>query len=109
MTGLEEAEMRQRLIGAPEQVAKLPNPPEFKIDSLPARVLLQRPDVETARRNVLSAELEVKALEQEQVGAWIALYRAAGGSWSDSANSPSADAATSGNSNQNNTFIGGKS
>jgi NodT family efflux transporter outer membrane factor (OMF) lipoprotein len=38
-------------------------------------------DVETARRNVLSAEMAVKELEQEQVSAWIALYRAAGGSW----------------------------
>jgi hypothetical protein len=38
-------------------------------------------DVETARRNVLSAEMAVKELEQEQVSAWIALYRASGGSW----------------------------
>ncbi|TAN68347.1 MAG: efflux transporter outer membrane subunit [Methylobacter sp.] len=40
-------------------------------------------DLETARRNHLTAELAVKALEQEQVSAWIALYRAAGGSWDD--------------------------
>ena len=38
-------------------------------------------DVETARRNVLSAEMAAKDIEQEQVSAWIALYRAAGGSW----------------------------
>jgi multidrug efflux system outer membrane protein len=38
-------------------------------------------DVETARRNVLSAEMAVKEIEQERVSAWIALYRAAGGSW----------------------------
>ncbi|MDP3333543.1 MAG: efflux transporter outer membrane subunit, partial [Methylococcaceae bacterium] len=38
-------------------------------------------DAETARRNVLTAELAVKEIEQEQVSAWIALYRAAGGSW----------------------------
>ena len=40
-------------------------------------------DVETARRNLVSAELAAKELEQERVSAWIALYRAAGGSWED--------------------------
>lgn len=39
-------------------------------------------DVETARRNLLSAELALKTLEQERVSAWIALYRAVGGGWS---------------------------
>ena len=39
-------------------------------------------DVETARRNMLSAELATKDLKREQVSAWIALYRAAGGNWS---------------------------
>lgn len=38
-------------------------------------------DVETARRNLLSAELALKTLEQERISAWIALYRAAGGGW----------------------------
>lgn len=38
-------------------------------------------DAEIARREVVSADLAVTALEQEQVGAWIALYRAAGGGW----------------------------
>lgn len=38
-------------------------------------------DVETARRNLLSAELTIKSLEQERVSAWIALYRAMGGGW----------------------------
>ncbi len=40
-------------------------------------------DAETARRNSLAADLTVTELEQEQVSAWIALYRAAGGSWED--------------------------
>lgn len=44
-------------------------------------------DVETARRSVLSSELALKELEQEQVSAWIALYRAAGGSWDETAES----------------------
>ena len=73
-------------------------------------------DVETARRYVLSAELAVKELEQEQVSAWIALYRAAGGSWSDSENSPIQAAEVnnreSGNTDpmliKNNSFTGGK-
>ena len=38
-------------------------------------------DLETARRNALSAELVIKDLEQERVSAWIALYRSAGGGW----------------------------
>ena len=43
-------------------------------------------DLELAKRNLLSAELSVKELEQEQISAWIALYRAAGGSWQEQAN-----------------------
>lgn len=38
-------------------------------------------DAELARRSMVSAELAVTALQQDQVGAWIALYRAAGGGW----------------------------
>lgn len=52
-------------------------------------------DVETARRNLLSAELALKELEQEHVGAWIALYRAVGGGWS--ANSETAGAQVNNN------------
>jgi multidrug efflux system outer membrane protein len=40
-------------------------------------------DLETARRNQLNAELAIKSLDQEQVSAWIALYRAVGGGWDD--------------------------
>lgn len=53
-------------------------------------------DVETARRNLLSAQLTLKALEQEQVSAWIALYRAAGGGWAADATTTPADAAANG-------------
>ena len=76
-------------------------------------------DVETARRNVLSAELAVKELEQEQVSAWIALYRAAGGSWSATEKTHNSDAAMSASpgstanstplSTHHQTFTGGKS
>lgn len=243
MTGLEESEMRLLLSGTADSVAKLPSPPEFQIDSLPAKVLLQRPDlaaaerdvaeasanvgvqrakqfpklslsgnitptlqningaalmlaqtwaigptlslplfdagkraaevevakaqyqaaesrfrskvriavkevedalvrldgarqrlpesrtavegyrtnflavqtlyqsglgnlldVETARRNVLSAELAVRELEQERISAWIALYRAAGGGWANSENPPSAVAVPPADSSNNQTF-----
>ncbi|MFT4102256.1 MAG: efflux transporter outer membrane subunit [Burkholderiaceae bacterium] len=40
-------------------------------------------EAEEARRTALGAELAVAALRQEQVGAWIALYRAAGGGWNE--------------------------
>jgi NodT family efflux transporter outer membrane factor (OMF) lipoprotein len=42
-------------------------------------------DAETARRNAFTAQLAVTELEQEKVSAWIALYRAVGGSWEDRA------------------------
>jgi outer membrane protein TolC len=40
-------------------------------------------DVESTRRSLVTAELATKELEQEKVSAWIALYRAVGGSWED--------------------------
>jgi NodT family efflux transporter outer membrane factor (OMF) lipoprotein len=42
-------------------------------------------DAETARRNAFAAQLAVTELEQEKISAWIALYRAVGGSWEDRA------------------------
>lgn len=59
MTGLQETEVRKLLTKAPDRVAKLPNPPAFRIDSLPARVLLQRPDVAAAERNVAEASAKI--------------------------------------------------
>ena len=38
-------------------------------------------DVELTRRSLVVSELATKELEQEKVSAWIALYRAVGGSW----------------------------
>jgi len=55
MTGLEETEMRTLLTDAPERLAQLPSPPPFKIDALPANVLLQRPDVAAAERDMAEA------------------------------------------------------
>lgn len=39
-------------------------------------------DLEVSRRLALTADLAVASWEQEQVAAWIALYRAVGGGWS---------------------------
>jgi NodT family efflux transporter outer membrane factor (OMF) lipoprotein len=59
MTALEETDVRKLLTEAPERVAKLPIPPAFRIDALPARVLLQRPDVAVAERDVAEASAKI--------------------------------------------------
>ncbi len=51
-------------------------------------------ELEEARRVSLAADASVLALEQERVGAWISLYRAAGGGWSAAANANTNDSAT---------------
>jgi len=69
-------------------------------------------DVETARRNLLSAELALKALEQERVSAWIALYRAAGGGWTANAETAAGNDASPAQTTfsiQRLSFNGGKS
>jgi outer membrane protein TolC len=38
-------------------------------------------DLESTKHDVLSAEMALQDIEYEKVRAWIALYRAAGGSW----------------------------
>jgi outer membrane protein TolC len=59
MTALEETKVRKLLTEVPDQVAKLPSPPAFRIDSLPARVLLQRPDLAAAERDVAEASAKI--------------------------------------------------
>jgi multidrug efflux system outer membrane protein len=59
ITDLQETEVRKLLTEAPDRVAKLPSPPAFRIDSLPARVLLQRPDVAAAERDVAEASANI--------------------------------------------------
>ncbi len=59
LTDLEETEVRQRLSSTPERVAKLPTPPTFKIDALPAKVLLQRPDLAAAERDMAEASAKI--------------------------------------------------
>ena len=55
LTGLGEGEVRHRLTAHPERTARLPSPPAFRLSSLPAKVLMQRPDVAAAERQVAEA------------------------------------------------------
>ena len=59
MTGLAETEVRTSLSKFPERIAKLPSPPAFRIDSVPAKVLLQRPDLAAAERDVAEASATI--------------------------------------------------
>ncbi|TAN49643.1 MAG: efflux transporter outer membrane subunit [Methylococcaceae bacterium] len=59
LTGLEPAEARRLLTGTPERQARLPTPPPFRVDALPARVLLQRPDLAAAERDVAAASAAI--------------------------------------------------
>lgn len=59
MTGLGERQVRQLLLPAPGRVAKLPNPPAFTVNAIPAKVLLQRPDVAVAERDMAEASAKI--------------------------------------------------
>jgi NodT family efflux transporter outer membrane factor (OMF) lipoprotein len=59
LTGLAEAEVRQGLAAAPERLARLPSPPPFRLAALPAQVLMQRPDVAAAERDVAEASANI--------------------------------------------------
>jgi NodT family efflux transporter outer membrane factor (OMF) lipoprotein len=56
MTGWNETELRQRLAGG---TARLPEPAGISVQSVPAQVLAQRPDIESAAREVLAAGAEI--------------------------------------------------
>jgi NodT family efflux transporter outer membrane factor (OMF) lipoprotein len=59
LSGLEELEVRQLLAASPDKIGKLPVPPPFRIDTLPANVLRQRPDVAAAERDVAEASANI--------------------------------------------------
>ncbi len=63
MTGLKETEIRQHLKPEKNQTNLLPKPPPFKIDSLPANVVLQRPDVAAVEREVAYASANIGVAE----------------------------------------------
>lgn len=55
ISGLKEQEVRALLKTAPGQPAKLPTPPPFRIDAVPTKALLQRPDLVAAERDMAEA------------------------------------------------------
>lgn len=66
MTGLGEGELRQLLTKPPERQARLPEPPPFTIDALPASILRQRPDVAAAEREVAEASANIGVEEAQR-------------------------------------------
>ncbi len=66
MTAIKEVELRQLLNPQPNQNTKLPRPFKFTIDSLPAEVLLQRPDVASAERDVAEASANIGVQRAKQ-------------------------------------------
>jgi multidrug efflux system outer membrane protein len=66
ISGLDELQVRRLLTGDPERVAKLPTPPPFRIDAVPARALLQRPDLAAAERDMAEASANVGVERAEQ-------------------------------------------
>jgi len=63
LTGRDEPALRQQLAAAP---ALQPQGELFAIDSLPAQVLAQRPDIYAAEREVAAASAEVGAAEADR-------------------------------------------
>jgi outer membrane protein, multidrug efflux system len=59
ITGMKEKQLRQLLLAVPGQIAALPTPPTFQIDTIPANVLRQRPDVAAAERNMAEASAKI--------------------------------------------------
>ncbi|NJD04960.1 MAG: efflux transporter outer membrane subunit, partial [Methylococcaceae bacterium] len=66
MTGLVEGEVRRLLTKSPERLGRYPEPPPFGIDALPARVLLQRPDVAAAERSMAEASANIGVEEAQR-------------------------------------------
>jgi NodT family efflux transporter outer membrane factor (OMF) lipoprotein len=55
LTALDEPALRRELA---EKVAQLPRPVEFSVQTVPAELLAQRPDIHAAARNVVAASAE---------------------------------------------------
>lgn len=66
LTALSEAAVRHWLTHDPERVARLPAPPPFRLTGLPAKVLMQRPDVALAEREVAEASANVGVEEAKR-------------------------------------------
>jgi NodT family efflux transporter outer membrane factor (OMF) lipoprotein len=66
LTGLSEVVVRHRLTGAPDQTARLPTPPPFRLEGMPAGILLQRPDVAASEREVAEASAKIGVEEAKR-------------------------------------------
>lgn len=59
LSGLSEAEVRYRLMAGAHDRQHLPEPPPFRIEALPVKVLLQRPDVAEAEEQLAEASAKI--------------------------------------------------
>lgn len=59
LSGLSEAEIRYRLISKTKDPSRLPIPPTFRIESVPVRVVLSRPDVAAAEEELAEANAKI--------------------------------------------------
>ncbi len=64
LTALEEPALRALL--AKQRASKLPEPQQFRIDAIPARVVAQRPDVAAAERRVAAASADIGHAEADR-------------------------------------------
>ncbi|WP_394778340.1 efflux transporter outer membrane subunit [Undibacterium sp.] len=63
LTGIPEAELRPLLA---EHTAQIPQPASFVVENMPAKVLLQRPDLRAALQNLTAAASEIGVAEAKR-------------------------------------------
>ena len=66
LTAADEPALRGLLARAPGAPPRLPRPPRFAVDALPAQVLAQRPDIAAAERDVAVASADIGVAEADR-------------------------------------------